>query len=50
MTSTIPDTAPYLYLGLAAILIIMGLFIGSMVTRYTSYRKELDQIHRIERG
>ena len=50
MPDTIPDTAAYLYLGLAAILAVMGLFVGSMVSRYSRYRKELDQIYRIRKG
>jgi hypothetical protein len=38
----IPDTAPYLYLGLGAIVTIMTMFIGSIVVRYNNLRRDLE--------
>jgi hypothetical protein len=44
MESTIPETTSYLYLGLGAILVIAGLYVGSIVARYVRYQEELDKI------
>lgn len=50
MPNTIPDTNAYLFLGLAAITILTGIFIASMIIRYSNYHKDLEQINRIEKG
>jgi hypothetical protein len=44
MPADIPNTAPYLYLGLAAITTIMSVFIGSLIVRYRNLRRDLQQI------
>jgi hypothetical protein len=41
---TIPNTAPYLYLGLAAIVVITGVFVGGLVARTRSVQRDLQQI------
>lgn len=48
MPNTTPDTAAYLYLGLAAIVVLLGIFIGSMIVRYSNYRKDLERIQRAD--
>jgi hypothetical protein len=40
----IPNTAPYLYLGLAAIVVIMGVFVVGLVARTRGIQRELQQI------
>ena len=44
MASEIPNTAPYLYLGLVAIATVMVVFIGSMVVRYRGLQRDLRQV------
>ncbi len=43
-SDAIPNTAPYLYLGLAAIVVIVGAFLGTLVTRYRNLQRDLQQI------
>ncbi|GEM_PF-1352183 len=50
MESTIPETTSYLYLGLGAILVIAGLYVGSLISRFIRYRTELDAIKRRQRN
>jgi NhaP-type Na+/H+ or K+/H+ antiporter len=43
-----PDTSAYLLLGLAVLVIILTLLIGSMVVRFRSLRKDeqvIEQLH-----
>jgi hypothetical protein len=47
-TQTTPDTAAYLYLGLAALAIIMGAFLASMVVRYRNLQKDLQLIDQLK--
>ncbi len=44
--SAIPDTAAYLFLGLAAIAAITGLFIASLVIRVARLRRDLEKIEQ----
>lgn len=46
--NSIPNTASYLYLGLAAVAAITGLFLASLVIRFASLRRELKTIEQAE--
>ena len=46
--STTLDTLNYLLLGLAAVAVIMGGLIGSMIVRYRSLQKDIDAINRLK--
>jgi hypothetical protein len=43
-----PETGEYLILGLAAIALLLALFIGSMVVRYRNLTKDIDLIQRLQ--
>jgi ABC-type polysaccharide/polyol phosphate export permease len=43
-----PETTPYLILGLVAVTIIMGAFIASLVTRYRSLEKDVETLERLK--
>ena len=45
-----PATTPYLYLGLAATAVITVLFLGMMLLRYRSLRKDLETLESLESG
>ena len=43
-----PDNVSYLWLGLAALVIIYGVFVASLFVRRRSLQKDLDVIRRLE--
>ncbi len=43
-----PDTTAYLYLGLAAIAVIMLVLIGSMALRYRSLQQDLKTLEKLD--
>jgi hypothetical protein len=43
-----PETGEYLILGLAAIAILLSLFVASMVARYRNLTKDIDLIQRLQ--
>lgn len=48
MSETAPDTLSYLFLGLGAIIVIMGLLIGSMFARWQSFQRDLQVIEQLQ--
>jgi hypothetical protein len=47
MNGTTPDTAAYLYLGLAAVSIIAIGFVGSIVLRFRNLHKDLQVMEQL---
>ena len=43
-----PDTSAYLYLGLAAITVIMLMLIASMVLRYRSLQQDIKTLEKLD--
>ncbi len=44
-----PDTTAYLYLALAAVTLIVAIYIGSMAIRYRNLEKDLELIEELRR-
>ncbi len=44
-----PDTTAYLYLALAAVTLIVAIYIGSMAVRYRNLNKDLQLIEELRR-
>lgn len=47
-TFVTPETADYLWLGVAVVALIMGLLIASYFARASSLRRDLDILDRLE--
>jgi hypothetical protein len=47
MPETTPDTTAYLLLGLAAVFVIMGGLIGSMMVRFRNLQKDRELIQQL---
>ena len=48
-TFVTPETADYLWLGVAVIALIMGLLIASYFTRASSLRRDLEMLEQLEK-
>ena len=47
MDNTTPDTVAYLYLGLAAVAVIVVGYVGSIIVRYRSLQKDLEVMEQL---
>lgn len=43
-----PETTPYLYLGLAAVAVIMLVLIGSLIARYRNLQQDIKTLEQLD--